>query len=490
MIILTRKRFLSTGLMILAFGAPIAQVINVMGSARQVVTKKEAIWSASFQDDETIAQRQARLAGALGLNVSELVSRQEAAPPVLEDLNTAHDGYVICGIAKGTETYTGICADPNSHSGYNSLVESMLRAGSVRMLFGYDVKYKYIDSPNYGQFFWEELNKSSDVSLSTAFLEASWRINHQQMPTVVACGATLSEAASRLDTEREFQSDPVKCSWIAWRWYTTKNLSTSAEGTTLSAPSQVSVYPAEAKSNSDAEVAAIANAIGIDLTDLNLIKAGPFGFKTIRTSALRLIVEPDGDYTLLVDKPAPAGDAAQVLPNSEDADLSLIETAKKVVEDLNLAEGKEYELSLIRYLNENSGSAGSQANTPQAPEKTIVFDQRVNGMRFIDPEAGHIEISFDARAGKIRRIRVTLRSIIPSFGKTSETLGIRSVEQAREQALQSIAGGGGEVIAGSESIGYQMLGGKATPVYRARLYDRSYPSNIARQAIIPLLNWE
>jgi hypothetical protein len=254
MIIQTRKRFLSTGLMILAFGAPIDQVINVMGSARQVVTKKAAIWSASFPDDETIARRQARLAGALGLNASELVSRQEAAPPVLEDLNTAHSSYVICGIDKGKETYVGIC-DADPHRGYKSHGESMLRAGSVRMLFGYDFRYKYVDSPNYGRFFWEELNKPSDVSISTAFLEASWRINRQQTPTVAACGATLSEAASRLDTEREFQSDPVKCSWLAWRRYATKNLSINAEGTTLLTSSQVSAYPVEVMSNSDADIA-------------------------------------------------------------------------------------------------------------------------------------------------------------------------------------------------------------------------------------------
>jgi hypothetical protein len=166
----------------------------------------------------------------------------------------------------------------------------------------------------------------------------------------------------------------------------------------------------------------------------------------------------------------------------------LIETAKKVVEELNLNEGKEYEIGLVRYLNENSGSADSPENTPQVSEETVVFDQMINGMRFIDPDAGHIEISFDARTGKIRRIRVTMRSIIPSSEEIPATSGIRSVEQAREQALQSIAGGGGEVILGSESLGYQMLGGKATPVYRARLSDRNHPSNIAQQAIIPLLN--
>src|SRR5262249_46646064 len=183
----------------------------------------------------------------------------------------------------------------------------------------------------------------------------------------------------------------------------------------------------------------------------------------------------------------PPSTGTQVLPNSEISDSILIERAKKIVEDLHLSVGKEYEIGLVRYLNENSGTAVSPNGSPQAAEKTIVFDQVINGLQFLDPDAGHIEVSFDVRTKKVKRIRRTLRSYGHFSGETSTSLGMISIEQAREQALKSTGGKEVEVMAGTESIGYYLLNGKVAPVYRALIFNTNAPRNPARQAIIPLL---
>lgn len=85
----------------------------------------------------------------------------------------------------------------------------------LRMIFGFEtVSY---DNANYGRFFFEEYNKNK--SFSQAWLDASWRIAHNQGPTAVACGATQAEAQGRLFNERAFYSQAAAKNWWWWRWY-------------------------------------------------------------------------------------------------------------------------------------------------------------------------------------------------------------------------------------------------------------------------------
>ena len=68
------------------------------------------------------------------------------------------------------------------------------------MLFGFETTS--VDNPNYGKYFFQEWNKNK--SFSTAWLDASWRISHGQVPSVVACGANQADADARLSSERMF----------------------------------------------------------------------------------------------------------------------------------------------------------------------------------------------------------------------------------------------------------------------------------------------
>ena len=84
-----------------------------------------------------------------------------------------------------------------------------------RMLFGYETTS--VDDPNYGKYFFQEWNKNK--SFSTAWLDASWRISHGQVPSVVACGANQADADARLSSERLFNWAHVPKNWWSWRWY-------------------------------------------------------------------------------------------------------------------------------------------------------------------------------------------------------------------------------------------------------------------------------
>ncbi|MCK5314260.1 MAG: hypothetical protein KAJ53_04020, partial [Anaerolineales bacterium] len=70
-----------------------------------------------------------------------------------------------------------------------------------RMMFGYETIST--DSTDYGEDFWDEWN--SGKSFSTAFLDASWGISTDQIPVVLAVGATQNEVIDRLYNERRLK---------------------------------------------------------------------------------------------------------------------------------------------------------------------------------------------------------------------------------------------------------------------------------------------
>ena len=100
------------------------------------------------------------------------------------------------------------------------------------MLFGFETTSW--DSGDCGKNFWEEWNKNSKP-LSTAWLDASWRIAHDMAPSVAACGATRDEAVNRLNTERYLSPDPASGAWWAWRWY---NVASVAREPNLALPQE------------------------------------------------------------------------------------------------------------------------------------------------------------------------------------------------------------------------------------------------------------
>jgi hypothetical protein len=159
-----------------------------------------------------------------------------------------------------------------------------------------------------------------------------------------------------------------------------------------------------------------------------------------------------------------------------------------------LANSQEYRVGLIRDLNENEGFAGFQG-TPRVVGKTIVIDQLIDGIPFIDPEAGHLEITFDARTGQAKRARSTLRAFTSSLDNSAVSSAHRSIEEAREVALKTFATPtkpGGlqeslEVVPGTEAVGYHLIDGNAVPVYRVLVKNPNFTLGRPQQVIIPLL---
>ena len=377
-----------------------------------------------------------------------------------------------------------------------------VRAKGIRMVFGYETTS--IDNPNYGKFFWEEWNKGK--SLSTAFLDASWRINTKQSPAVVAFGANQTEASDRLYNERYLYAGAASNNWGQWRWYTARSaasltavITEGAQGddTNPNAPQQTLVLPRQARtqqvaerSNSNDEVVELSRSLGINLDDSSLIQERSMGIRAVKTNNATLIVEKNGNFEMMIEP-----SDATISSESEVADEALIRRATDIAGQLSVLNGQKYRVGMIRETKESGGFEGFTDNT-RTVEKTIIIDQMIDGVAFIDTEAGHLEVTFDARNGQATRVRSSLRRLT-SAAQTEAVEVETSLEQVRRTAIQRPTGGGRssartsaqvlELVPESEEIGYQMMDGKAVPVYRALVKDPNFTLGRPQMVIIPLI---
>jgi hypothetical protein len=388
--------------------------------------------------------------------------------------------------------------------GHNPYSTWGVRSKGIRMVFGYETVS--IDSPNYGKYFWEEWNKGK--SLSTAFLDASWRINTRQSPAVVAFGANQTEATDRLYNERYLYPGAVANNWGQWRWYYARSAASfSAAGDTvtvqrgeengeqndarqkpLQIPARAQVRQVAERGNSNEEVLELSRAFGIQLDDASLIQERPSGIRAVKAENATLAVEANGNFELLLDT-----DETTDKGENEVEDQELIRRANDLAGELSVLKGQEYRVSMIRDTKESGGFEGSTLAT-RTVEKTIIIDQLIDGVAFIDPEAGHLEITFDARSGQATRVRSSLRQIKTTAAETSESVQETSLAQVRQAALQRFAGSVPanselklEVVPDSEEVGYQMIDGKAVPVYRALVNTANSTFSRPQLAIIPLV---
>jgi len=359
-------------------------------------------------------------------------------------------------------------------------------ARGIRFVFGYNTTS--IDSPNYGKYFGQEWEKGK--VLKTAFLDASWRISTSQSPAVLAFGATQSEAISRRDTERFFTSGAVSKSWGAWTWYNARSARMSAREA-LAVLTPVEPIPAAARGNSEAAVKQIAGVLGIGLANQSVVKTTASGLKLVRTDAVTLVVEKNGNYevSLSVPEQETAGAAAAL------ADDVLIQRAQDLAKQLGGAAAPSLAVGIIRETLENTGSKAKSQYQARATEKTVILDQTVDGTPFIDPEAGHLEITFNAKSGQVKRVRDTLVALgraQPAAGRSS----VVSIEEARETALADYRQQAGSASAlaqtaklqtESETVGYQVIDGKAVLVYRVQIASTALPFMRPVEVVVKLI---
>ncbi|MBI5896056.1 MAG: hypothetical protein HZB24_08655, partial [Desulfobacterales bacterium] len=347
--------------------------------------------------------------------------------------------------------------------------------GGLRMLFGYETTS--VDDPDYGKFFWEEWKKGK--TFARAFLDASWRISHDQVPVAMSVGANANEAINRLNTERFFTKAPATKGWYQWQWIGT--LPERSFAYTTKTPKKLNALIFDNKLFDDERMSAIAQKVGISKRSAGTIKFDDNGNRMIGSSKIQVNVNREGALNIYLGK---ANIKDTVLLEEKKA----VKIARELIGALDFDQGIELKPGHVRHRFTCGGTLkGSGRIEAPAPVETIVqFRQSHKGLESVNSDHGLITVCIDNDGSIINVYNSTKailgeadkpRSIIPSppektESKTAETeaqfdkaisgiLGRRS--NARDRAPDQV-----KVL--SEKVGYD-FSSKMGLVVRQRNVD-------------------
>ncbi|MBK6546018.1 MAG: hypothetical protein IPG12_12200 [Saprospiraceae bacterium] len=256
--------------------------------------------------------------------------------------------------------------------------------GGLRMMFGYETTS--IDDPNYGKFFWDEWKKGK--TFARAFLDASWRISHGQVPVVMAVGANANEAIHRLNNERLFSQAAVTKGWYQWQWIGTLPSRSFANRTAV--PKKLNGIILTNKFEEDKRLASIGRAVGLTKVISETILFDAKGNRQVSGKDVLLNINDAGALNIYFGK-----------PNLENktliAESKAIKIAQKFMNDLNLAKGIELKPGNIRYRLTNGGTleGSGTLESPSVVETIVQYRQSHNGVESVNSDHGLITVSID-----------------------------------------------------------------------------------------------
>jgi hypothetical protein len=276
--------------------------------------------------------------------------------------------------------------------------------GGLRMIFGYETTS--VDRPEYGTFFWDEWRKGK--SFARAFLDASWRISHNQVPVVMAIGANQAEAISRLNNERSFTRTAATKGWYQWQWIgTLPNRSLMARTTV---PKGLKAIILENMFD-DKRLIKVAVDAGIPKSKAGSIAFDDNGNRVMRARDFTVFASKAGSVNIHYGK-------ANMLNHDLIGEQNAIRIAEKTIKEFGFDEGIELRLGNIRNRFTCGGTmeGSMQLETPSAVETIIQFRQAHKGVESVNSDHGLLAISID-NDGKITNIYNSCRRILSEANK-------------------------------------------------------------------------
>jgi hypothetical protein len=266
------------------------------------------------------------------------------------------------------------------------------------MLFGFETTSW--DSPNYGKFFWEEWRKNKPFS--TAWLDASWRIAHDQAPSAVACGATADEAKYRLFNEGWLAPDRVSHNWWWWRWY---NVARMAREPELALPKHMLIARLQPVAAGAQSARGLADRFRMDMKlPEGLAAVSGRGFRVVDGDK-SITYGSDGSLAVRLAKPNLAN--RQEIPAQRASAL-----AQEAVRRYGLDEQAPVVLDQVRLSREGGGTSGGsgQIEGPYTSASVVQYRQIINGLPVITPGLGTVRVTVD-NDGTITDVQSSVRAI-------------------------------------------------------------------------------
>lgn len=282
-----------------------------------------------------------------------------------------------------------------------------------RMLFGYETTS--VDNPNYGKFFWEEWNKGK--SFSTAWMDASWRISHNQVPSVVATGISAAEAQSRVFNERNFFSAAGSRNYYHWRWY---NAASAVQAALNAINYNQQLPPMVALNGSDNEraqkAAKVANALGLTKKATSQLLYDKYGAAYFQDKNRKATISNEGHINIHT------GDFN--FKNTDALDQSkAMQLSKDVIAECGLDKDVSLEFDKVvhGYSCDGNTKGSGKIGTPAITETIVQYRQVVNGMKSINAGNGIVRVVLD-NDGKVMNVFDSTKQVIDMSPKAKAAL--------------------------------------------------------------------
>lgn len=346
-----------------------------------------------------------------------------------------------------------------------------------RMLFGFETTS--VDDPNYGKYFFEEWNKGK--SFSTAWMDASWRISHGQVPSVVACGATQAEATDRVNNERLFNWGHVSSNWWQWRWYYASSLAPANFRTrerNTAVPSEMlgaRLRPIEVNART---LRSSVDRFGLRIPVAREVMVSPSGAFKISDGDSHLAFGADGSVEAQLERHNYAN--REQIPLSQAAAI-----AQDAIGLYGLARDAQLVFDKVQYSAEGGGSAQGSGEllAPFVTGTTVQFKQIINGLPVVTPGAGEVRVCVD-NDGNVTRVASSARTVdrltpgggnptpgpdgkeMPrrasaGDGEMEQGLGASWAQQLARWAIKGQMPVGYAIVPGSSEVGYVIQGDQA-----------------------------
>lgn len=306
-------------------------------------------------------------------------------------------------------------------------------ANGIRAVLGYDTLS--VDSPNYGRFFFENW-KRPGAKTSDSFLDASWRISHEQTPVVAFFGPDEATAASLRDNEEYFQHSAISSNSIAWSWYDARSLEKDIDMPNIADLMLHFAEPGE-------PLAAAELITTLSLSDDEIpIEATILSGETLCFSTADGSVLAYNKLSGSVDLKLAAFDLSEAVTFSDDEAVTDATAYLNRVHGALLGSDAPAEASVelspyeIRHTSAASANRSGSSSGEKLTHVTVVFRQLVSGIPTIGT-GGVVEITLNG-SRVVCRVRSVLREIVSVSGGGSQFDIATLQARAEERALAEI----------------------------------------------------
>ncbi|MET0842454.1 MAG: DUF6345 domain-containing protein [Mycetocola sp.] len=335
----------------------------------------------------------------------------------------------------------------------------------MRMIFGFETVSW--DDANYGRGFWNHWKRGE--SFSSAWLNSSWDIAHDQAPSVAALGSSAEDAQNRLANERFFYPGAASTAWWWWSWYNTA--ASAVRQPVLSVPRDPRL--ALLASPGSRSVRTVAERFGVDESEAEQRR----GFVSLGADGRQVTVGDDGVVTAILA-------SANTQNRSPISRRAAIGVAEGVVRRYGLDSDADLVLDRVVDIQEGGGSEGGDGSSegPFTTGKLVQYRQKINGLPVITPGSGAVQVTLD-NDGTVTQVRANTREVqelsdqpraftpepSPSGDKSTSNevrdpdsaLAQAFSERLRNSLLRGPAPIGFTTVPGTYEIGYDIRGSEA-----------------------------